>query len=171
MSWAERVPSGNVAFWKSIEIKKKGQVKARWSCDCCQDEFNDTHNQYTATTQEACCFIYINNIQVLPHSQIYTPTTGRDRNTKQFFTRWRLWAILSLVALHICGAPSFIASSSTAVHYIAQWRRNSLGCWPGKKYFVICQWNNLAYLRITPAGMFSSHLLLFSGITFPYWGK
>lgn len=41
---------------------------------------------------------------------------------KQFFflTRWSLWAILSPVALHISRAPSFIASSTAAVHYTAQ---------------------------------------------------
>lgn len=87
------------------------------------------HATSTATTQAASFFLFYLYQQYTYKPTLtntHTPAAGWGRNTKQFFTRWSHWAILSPVALHISGAPSFIALSSAAVHYIAQSGREIL---------------------------------------------
>lgn len=70
------------------------------------------------------CLSFIHNNNTHPRSQTHTHKLLNGTETVFFFffffTRWSLWAILSPVALHISRAPSFIASSTAAVHYTAQ---------------------------------------------------
>ena len=108
---------------KSRNTKRKdGSKEGEVATGVRMDLMIPAHRHLTGGFSASLLFII--TIHIHTHKHTHTQTAGWDRNCSFFFffffTRWSLWAILSPVALHISRAPSFIASSTAAVHYTAQ---------------------------------------------------
>lgn len=150
---------------KVEKYQKKGQVKGRWSCDWCQDEFNDTYNKQRHHTG-SFFFFFISTIYIHTHAPKYAHTDcwmGQKRRAV-FYKVKPLGNFVPCRFTYFWSTKLHCLVLSCSPLHCSKWKRNSLGCRPGKKYFVICQWNNLAHLKDIPAGRFSLSLFLVLGV-------